>query len=75
MQIFPPSGVTDRDGVDPKWTRWFAWYPVEVDAYKENEIRNGKMRYKVWLEWVECRMSPDGNPPDDVSIMKYRLPR
>lgn len=28
------------------WKRWFAWYPVEIDAF------SGDM---VWWEWVERR--------------------
>lgn len=61
---------------DPKWERWFAWTPVWVDAYDVSEIRNGHMRYRVWLQWVERRMSPDGPAPDeDVSHTQYRLPR
>ena len=36
-----------------KWERWFARYPVEVEAYNVDEIVRGKFRYKVWLRWVE----------------------
>jgi hypothetical protein len=38
-----------------EWHRWFAWYPVEVDAYEVSEIRNGKMSYQVWWAWVDYR--------------------
>lgn len=77
MNIFPPDGYAcPQDGTDAKWTRWFAWFPVTIDAYDESEIRNGKMRYRVWMCWVECRLSPDGPPPhEDVSIMQFRLPQ
>jgi hypothetical protein len=67
MSIFPPDGYDPRywpqDGTDPKWTRWFAWYPVTVE--------NGL----TWLRWVECRLSPDGPPPNDVAEMQFRLPQ
>jgi hypothetical protein len=78
MNIFPPNGYHDNqlDGTDPVWTPWFAWYPVTIDVYNASEIRNGKLHYKVWLRWVECRESPDGPAPDhDVQHMQYRLPQ
>jgi hypothetical protein len=36
-----------------EWEPWFAWYPVEVDAYDVSEIKNGKMRYTVYFRWVK----------------------
>lgn len=76
--IFPPSGYDPRyiplDGTDPQWTLWFAWFPVSVDAYNVSEIRRGKMRYRVWLRWVECRLAPDNPPPNDMPRMQFRLP-
>lgn len=67
MNIFPPDGYDPRywpqDGTDAKWTPWFAWYPVKIE---EGEW--------VWLTSVECRQSPDGPPPDDVTRMQFRLP-
>jgi hypothetical protein len=62
MTIFPPSGYGPDapDGTDPKWTRWFAWYPVKAERW-------------AWLKWVECRLTPDGPPPNDVQRMQYRL--
>jgi hypothetical protein len=77
MSFFPPSGYPPdaADGTDPKWTRWFAWYPVGVDAYKESEIRRGKFYYYVWLRWVECRLRPDDPPPLDGTVMQFRLPQ
>lgn len=77
MSFFPPSGYHDNqlDGTDPQWTRWFAWFPVTVDAYDVSEIRGGKMRYRVWLRWVECRMQPDRADEDFTPSMQFRLPR
>jgi len=81
MKIFPPDGFDPRywplDGTDAKWTRWFAWYPVIIDAYKESEIKNGKLFYKVWLRWVECRIAPDGDVEsgNDSTHMQFRLPQ
>jgi hypothetical protein len=76
MSVFPPGGIEGlADGQDPKWTRWFAWFPVEIDVYDPSEIKNGQLRYKVCMRWVECRLTPDGDPPHDVARMQYRLPR
>jgi hypothetical protein len=84
MSIFPPSGYDPRywpqDGSDPKWTRWFAWYPVMIDVYKPEEIKNGKMRYRVWWRDVECRQTPDydeseGPPYGYSRPMQFRLPQ
>jgi hypothetical protein len=33
--------ITNHD-YDNKWTRWFAWYPVNIVGNKY-----------VWLEWIE----------------------
>lgn len=76
MNLFPPSGYSQNplDGTDPQWTRWFAWYPVTINVYKVSEIENGKLSYRVWMRWVECRLRPDGPPPDDFPQMQFRLP-
>lgn len=65
-----------------EWAKWFAWYPVEVDAYKIEEIKNGRMRYKVWGKWVERRViirtDEDGNLEENIKInqvIQYRLPQ
>lgn len=54
----------------------FAWWPVEVDAYDESEIRDGKMRYSVWLRSVDARFDTFTDDDDDQTIItswKYRL--
>lgn len=67
MSVFPPSGYDPRywpqDGTDAKWTRWVAWYPVVVET--------GLTCFRA----VECRLSPDGPPPDDFPQMQFRLPQ
>jgi hypothetical protein len=62
------------DGTDAPWERWFAWYPVTIDACQPSEIRNENTGYKVWLRWVDRRIAPDGPPPHDFTHMEYRLP-
>ena len=37
-----------------EWQRYFAIWPVEVDAYSVTEPGNGKMRYPKW-GWVDRR--------------------
>lgn len=37
------------------WRPWFAWKPVEVEAYRDSEIKDGKFRYTVWFRWVARR--------------------
>lgn len=41
-----------------KWERWFAYFPVRVDAYSIKDIKNGKMNY-LKVGWVERRFSTD----------------
>lgn len=58
------------------WQRWFAWYPVVVDAYEVNEIVNGKMRYRVRFRWVERRIRGEVAPNGDLTDWwQYRLPQ
>lgn len=75
MNIFPPTGYDPRympqDGADAKWTCWFAWYPVRAWGIRGPELST---RW-TWLQFVECRLSPDGPPPNDVSRMQFRIPR
>lgn len=60
------------------WERYFAWWPVEVDAYCVSEIQNGKMRYLKW-GWVERRWDSwtdeDGGNRPDWEGWRYRLVR
>lgn len=63
------------DGTDDPWRPWFSWYPVTIDVYSPSEIRDGQLRYRVWLRWIERRLRPDGPPPLDVPKMLYRLPQ
>lgn len=74
MMIFPRAPWAP-DGADCPWLRWFAWFPVVVDVYQPKENRRGELRHRVWLRWVECRLSPDGPPPNDVSVWQFRLPQ
>jgi hypothetical protein len=58
------------------WSLIFAWLPVYVDAYHVDEIRNGKMHYRVWLQYVERR--EDSFTDEDgfvVNRIRYRLVR
>jgi hypothetical protein len=64
------------------WTAWFAIYPVEVDAYRDDEIKNGKFSYTVFMRWVERRPFTIDDVDDDSGIdreeyikgrWKYRL--
>lgn len=59
------------------WQPWFAWYPSFVDAYDVSEIRKGKMRYRVWLRWVERRLRGAVAPNGDLADghWEYRLPQ
>ena len=58
------------------WVLMFAWWPVYVDAYHVDEIRNGKFRYRVWLRYVE-RMEDRFTDEDGfvISRIRYRLVR
>jgi len=63
---------------DAPWERWFAWYPVEIDAYNQSEIKDGKLRYRVHLRWVERRfvkriISDPGDNLETWSGWEYRL--
>ncbi len=61
------------------WCLWFAWYPVYVDAYSPDEIKNGHTRYRVWLQTVEYSRHVFVNVDDEDQIVhdvwRYRLPR
>lgn len=62
------------------WQRWYAWRPVEVDAYKPSEIKNGKFRYRVYMRFVERRfvtkiISDPGDDAETWSGWEYRLPQ
>lgn len=41
-----------------EWRLWFAWKPVEVDAYDPSEIEDGHTRYTVSMRWVERKWAP-----------------
>lgn len=58
-----------------EWHRWFAWYPVEVDAYNVSEIKDGKMRYRVWWVYVDYRWDEWQEPENDREWhgFRYRL--
>ena len=68
-------GAIEHDG---EWHRWFAWYPVTVDAYDASEIENGKMSYTRWLTFVDYRWYRwtdnyvDGSP-EVHELWRYRL--
>jgi hypothetical protein len=61
------------------WRRWFAWWPVTVDAYQVSEIRDQKFSYRVWLRTVEwCfadRVLDDEDPSHTTRVTLYRLPQ
>jgi|JI10StandDraft_1071094.scaffolds.fasta_scaffold151030_6 hypothetical protein len=59
-----------------EWVLLFAWWPVYVDAYHVDEIRNGQMRYRVWLQYVE-RLDDKWTDEDGTVInrIRYRLAR
>ncbi len=42
-----------------KWTRWFAWHPVEVGYSGESRFMGNYISYRrrvyVWLRWIERR--------------------
>lgn len=57
------------------WHPWFAWFPVNVDAYRVQDIANGKLNYKVCWRWVEYRqraVMPNG---ERTEHWQYRLPQ
>jgi hypothetical protein len=37
-----------HEKVRPKWTRWFAWYPVFIGSLPPTDGQS-----IVWLRWVE----------------------
>lgn len=73
--FFPPSGLSrDEDGTDPKWVRWFAWFPVAINVWEVDEIKREGFSFFAWFQWVECRLAPDMPPPNDFPMMQYRWP-
>jgi len=58
-----------------EWQRYFAWWPVTVDAYCVSEIQDHKMSYLKW-GWVERRWhiwtDEDG---EHQGRWRYRLDR
>jgi hypothetical protein len=59
------------------WESYFAVFPVRVDAYEPNEIKNGKMSYfKVgWVERQFCQWIDDDDDRTEIKVWRYRLPR
>lgn len=56
------------------WCLWFAWYPVWVDAYSVDQIINGQMRYRRWLQTVEYRLAEwTDEEGEKHAVYKYRL--
>jgi hypothetical protein len=56
----PSTGASDGNPIretrhEGEWRPWFAWKPVEVEAYRDSEIKDGKFRYTVWMRWVARR--------------------
>lgn len=63
---------TGQAGASPAaWEQFFAWWPVIVHAYHEDEIRNGKFRYRVWLRYVE-RRNEQWTDEDGIVINRIR---
>jgi hypothetical protein len=60
------------------WILWFAWYPVTVDAYSQDEIKNGHFTYTVWwrfveYQWYEWTDIYEDGAPIKHAFWRYRL--
>lgn len=60
-----------------EWHRWFAWRRVDVDAYHEDEIQHGALRFTRRFCFVERRWETwlDEDADEYVSGWRYRLIR
>jgi len=59
-----------------QWQRYFAWWPVTVDAYDVSEIKDGHMSFSKW-GWVERRWYTwaDDETGERHEFWRYRLDR
>lgn len=73
-----PNDVRAYWGADIEWSRWFAIYPVMVDAYTNQELSdNGnKFRFRKFLCWLERRhVIRDDEDGEHQDYWEYRLPQ
>lgn len=61
--------------IDGDWRPWFAWFPVNVDAYRVQDIANGKINYPVCWRWVERRRRMSMPNGECREHWQYRLPQ
>lgn len=61
--------------MDDEWKPYFAWWPVLVDAYTVDEIKDGEFNYPKW-GWVERYWHVwTDEEGEDHATWRYRLPR
>jgi hypothetical protein len=65
----PAVAEADSELKYAHWEPWFAWHPVEVDAYDVSEIRDRKLRYTVVNQLVARKRGVE----TDFKTWKYRL--